>query len=129
MVVKARDPMFILYVNDMARAVRFYRDCLSLQVVQETPGWSMFRLGDATIALHILWPDSAETTHQHAGLNLQVDDLDRAIEEAVAFGATHLVTREPDGFVPVRMCELRDPDGNGIELREFVGPGEDFTRT
>ena len=127
--MKARDPMFILYVNDMARAVRFYRDCLSLRLVQETPGWSMLRLGNATIALHILGPDSAETTQQHAGLNLQVDDLYSAIEEALSFGATHIVTREPDGFVPVRMCELKDPDGNGIELREFVGPGEDLTRT
>ena len=125
--MNTRDPMFILYVHDMDRAVDFYRDALGLSVVQHTPGWSMLRCGGATIALHILSPGSAESTASHAGLNLQVDDLDSAIAAVVAVGGEHLVTREPTDFVPVRMCELRDTEGNGIELRQFVADGEDLT--
>lgn len=127
--MKTSNPMFILYVHDMDRAVTFYRDTFDLDVVQQTPGWSMLRIGDTTIALHMIFPGSAETTTQHAGLNLQVEDLDIAIGEVLAAGGEHIVTREPDDFVPVRMCELKDPEGNGIELRQFVGSSPDLTRS
>jgi predicted enzyme related to lactoylglutathione lyase len=125
--MKTRDPMFILYVQDMDRAVTFYRDTFELPVVQQTPGWSMLRCAGATIALHKLYPGSTESVCVHAGINLQVDDLDATIQAVLASGGKHVVTREPDGFVPVRMCELRDTEGNGIELRQFVGPPPDLT--
>lgn len=64
----------------------------------------------------------SETICPHAGVNLKVDDLDAAIEQVVSAGGKHLVTREPDKFVPVRMCELLDTEGNGFELRQFIGP-------
>lgn len=87
----------------------------------------MLRCGGATIALHILSRDSAESVAGHAGLNLQVDDLDAAIGAVVAAGGQHIVTREATDFVPVRMCELKDTEGNGFELRQFVADGEDLS--
>ena len=126
--MKTRNPLFILYVHDMRRAVKFYRDTFELAIVQETPGWSMLQLGEgAIIALHILSAASPEGVTAHAGLNLQVDDLDQAIESVLANGGKHILTREPDGFVPVRMCELKDSERNGIELRQFAGTGPDLT--
>lgn len=125
--MRVKDPMFILYVQDMDRALAFYRDTFELEVVQHTPGWSMLRCGGSTIALHILGRDSAESVAPHAGLNLQVDDLDKAIDAVLAAGGEHVVTREPTSFVPVRMCELRDTEGNGFELRQFVSAGEDLS--
>ena len=125
--MKTENPMFILYVHDMDRAVAFYQDALDLALVQHTPGWSMLRCGDATIALHILSPGSSEATAPHAGLNLQVDDLDEGIAAVIAAGGEHVITREPTDFVPVRMCELKDTEGNGLELRQFVADGEDLT--
>ena len=98
--------MFILYVHDMDRALRFYRNTFSLPVVQHTPGWSMLRCGGATIALHILGESDSEAVVSHAGLNLQVDDLDSAITSVVAAGGQHVATREPNDFVPVRLGEL-----------------------
>jgi len=124
--MQVKDPLFILYVHDMDRALAFYRDTFDLPVVQHTPGWSMLRCGGATIALHILSRTSAESVSRHAGLNLQVDSLDAAIEAVVRAGGEHVVTREATGFVPVRMCELRDTEGNGLELRQFVGDGVDL---
>ncbi len=38
--MKVTDPLFILYVHDMDRALQFYRDTFDLEVVQHTPGWS-----------------------------------------------------------------------------------------
>lgn len=125
--MKAKDPMFILYVHEMDRALAFYRDTFELQVLQHTPGWSMLRCGGAVIALHILSAGSSEAILPHAGLNLQVEELDAGIEAVIAAGGEHVVTREPTDFVPVRMCELKDTEGNGFELRQFVAAGEDLT--
>jgi len=126
-IVRAKDPLFILYVHDMDRALGFYRDIFDLDVVQHTPGWSMLRCGGATIALHILSKNSTESVMPHAGLNLNVEELDAAIEAVIAAGGEHIVTREATDFVPVRMCELRDTEGNGFELRQFVPGGEDLS--
>ena len=124
--MQVRDPLFILYVHDMNRALEFYRDTFNLDVVQHTPGWSMLRCGGATIALHILSEGSLESVASHAGLNLRVEDLETGIEAVVAAGGEHIVTREATEFVPARMCELRDTEGNGFELRQLVGDGEDL---
>ena len=77
--IQARDPMFILYVKEMDRAIAFYEQVLGLEVLQHTPGWSMLRVGKATLALHILGPKSLERATSHAGLSLQVDDLDLSL--------------------------------------------------
>ena len=119
--MKAKEPMYILYVHEMDRALSFYADTFELSVIQHTPGWSMLSIdGGATLALHKIFPGAAEDIVDHAGLNLLVEDLDQAIAEVVAAGGEHVVTREPDDFVPVRMCELKDTEGNGFELRQFV---------
>ena len=125
--MQVKDPLFILYVRDMDRALAFYRDTFDLEVVQHTPGWSMLKCGAATIALHILSKNSAESVAPHAGLNLHIDDLDAGIEAVVSAGGVHIVTREATDFVPVRMCELRDTEGNGFELRQFMAGGEDLS--
>jgi predicted enzyme related to lactoylglutathione lyase len=109
----------------MDRALRFYRDTFDLDVVQHTPGWSMLRFCGSTIALHIT--GGSDVICRNAGINFQVDDLDAAIEEVLTSGGEHIVTREPDDFVPVRMCELKDTEGNAIELRQFVGPPPDLS--
>lgn len=129
MSTQVRDPMFILYVHDMDRALAFYRDVFELAVLQHTPGWSMLQLPGATLALHILSKQSGEGVCQHAGLSLQVSELDHAIEAVLSGGGQHLVTREPTNFVPVRMCEVKDPEGNVFELRQFVAEGVDLTST
>lgn len=125
--MKSRDPLFILYVHDMDRALTFYSETFALEVVQHTPGWSMLRFDGATVALHIISPGSNEAICKQAGLSLQVDDLDEAIQEVIRAGGEHIITREPNNFVPVRMCELRDTEGNAIELRQFIGPPPDLT--
>jgi len=126
--MQVQSPMYIFYVHDMQRALAFYRDVFELEVVQETQGWSMLRVDRATLALHILSSNSDESLVPHAGLNLHVDDLDAAIEAVVSAGGQHIGTREANDFVPVRMCELRDTEGNGFELRQHVHQSPDLTR-
>ena len=42
----------IKFVADLAKAVKFYRDVLGLQLKFESPGWSEFVTGETTLALH-----------------------------------------------------------------------------
>lgn len=113
-----RSLMIIQYVHDMDAAVDFYRDGVGLELETRSPGWSMFRCGDALLGLHGIYGDVAERPVPHAGLNLQVDHLDPAIERAVAHGARLVEIREPEPRVPVRLGVLIDPAGNGFELRQ-----------
>ena len=119
--MNAREPMVIHYVREMDRALRFYRDVLGLQVMDESPGWTTLRCDGCIVALHILAPGMAEAPFAHAGLCLRVDDLDAAVAEVAAGGGLVKAVREPGGGVPVRVAELGDPEGNGFELRQFVG--------
>ncbi len=118
--------MVIHYVRDMERACAFYGDTLGLPEEPTpgsgSPGWNTFRCDGLIVALHIL---PAEGAHEgplpHAGLNLQVDDLDAALAELKAGGGTVRAVQEAGRGVPVRVAEVTDPDGNGLELREHVG--------
>ena len=113
--------MVILYVHDMERAFAFYRDAIGLNAAFRSEGWSTLACGDAFVALHAIAPGIPEEAPlPYAGLNLEVDDLDAAIARAVAGGATLREIREPEPHVPVRLGVLKDPDGNGFELRQRV---------
>ncbi len=118
--------MVIHYVRDMDRACAFYRDALGLPEAPTpgsgSPGWNTFDCAGLILALHILPEgDSAEGPMPHAGLNLEVDDLDAAVAELQGAGGTLRALHEAGGGVPVRVAEVADPDGNGFELRRHVG--------
>lgn len=108
--------MVIHYVHDMSRAVAFYRDVLGLRVRSESPGWSMLACGDATVALHIIEAGTPEGLTKHAGLNLQVDDLEAAVTEVErAGGRLHAIREASPPQVPVRLAEMFDCEGNAFE--------------
>jgi predicted enzyme related to lactoylglutathione lyase len=113
-----RSLMVIQYVNDMDRAVAFYRDGVGLALVAQSSGWSMLSCGDAMLGLHGIYSGVAERPVPYAGLNLQVDELDPAVRRAVDHGASLTEIREPEPHVPVRLAVMVDPDGNGFELRQ-----------
>ena len=117
--------MVIHYVRDMARARAFYGETLGLAETPTpgsgSPGWHTFRCDGLIVALHILPAgESAEGPLPHAGLNLEVDDLDAALAELWAAGGAVRAIHEAGGGVPVRVAEAVDPDGNGFELRQPV---------
>ena len=119
--MKTYSPMVIHYVVDMDRAYAFYCETLGLTPDTRSAGWSTLRCGELLVALHILGDDSEESPLPHAGLNLEVDDLDAAVKELQEAGGSVQQIRDAGGGVPVRLAEVKDPDGNGFELRQFVG--------
>ena len=118
----ASNVMVIHYVYDMSRAIAFYRDALGLPIISESAGWSMLSCGDAIVALHILDSGMSEGPTLHAGLCLQVEKLEPAIEDIrQAGGILRTTIREAEPpRVPVRVAEVQDSEGNAFELREYV---------
>ena len=121
MPMQTRNPLIIHYVRDMDRAWTFYHDVLGMAPDTRSAGWSTLTCGGLIVALHILGDSTPEGPLPHAGLNLEVDDLDGAVRELRAAGGTVRQVREAGGGVPVRLAEVQDPEGNGFELRQFVG--------
>ena len=119
--MRALNLMVIHYVHDMSRAVAFYRDALGLRIVSKSPGWSMLSCGVALIGLHVIEPGLAEGPLPHAGLNLQVEHLESAVEDIrKAGGSLHAIREARLPQVPVRLAEMQDSEGNAFELRQYV---------
>jgi len=118
--VRAREPIVIHYVHDMARAKGFYMSVFDVAPTFESPGWTTLDFGAIELALHILYPGSQdpEAPLPHAGLNLEVDDIEAMQADIERLGGRLLELREPQGGVPVRVATFRDCEGNGFELRQ-----------
>ncbi|MGD8830773.1 MAG: VOC family protein [Pseudomonadales bacterium] len=116
-----RNPIVIHYVLDMDRALAFYKTVFGVSTSTESPGWSMLDFGSFQLALHILSPNEpGERPIPHAGLNLEVDEIEAARSEIEAAGGRMTELREANARVPVRVATFFDPDGNGFELRQNV---------
>ena len=118
--MKARNPIVIHYVHDMQRAIDFYTAVFEVRPLAESPGWSTLDFGPIELALHILYPNSSEPEAPipHAGLNLEVDNIEEVQAAIESHGGALLELREPEGGVPVRVATFRDCEGNGFELRQ-----------
>ena len=123
-----------LLTGDPERAVAFYRDVLgfrerSRQRVPQTPSGPLelvyLELGDTTLEV-MCYPQAPRPipprdAAQRLGwqcLALEVEDMDRALAALKAKGidpAWGPMTR-PD----YARAEIRDPDGNPIELRHWI---------
>jgi lactoylglutathione lyase len=112
----------IVFVSDMARSVRFYRDVMGLALKFESSHWSEFESGGATLALHASdgekEPDG-DPDHLPPGRcrpGLGVADLDafhrRMLEEGVR------CLQEPKSAFGARMAQYVDPDGLVISVGE-----------
>jgi len=111
----------IVFVSDMKRSVAFYRDVVGLPLRFETPGWTEFATGGATLALHLSGEDAAETEHDDlpAGRcrpGLSVPDLEAFHRRMLAHAVP--CDREPRTVFGARLAQYRDPDGLSFSVGE-----------
>jgi catechol 2,3-dioxygenase-like lactoylglutathione lyase family enzyme len=102
----------VLYVSDMERAIRFYRDAIGLEVELESESWTTFRTGACTLALH-------RAVQRQPGVGepdptFTVADALAERDRLAAAGVAVSELREP--VVGVRVFDVRDPDGNRISI-------------
>ena len=113
-----------LIVADTARALRFWRDLVGLEVLPDRPdlgypgAWLDLGGGQQLHLLEVPNPDPATGRPAHVGrdrhLALAVEDLDAWAARLEAAGVAF--TRSRSGR---RALFCRDPDGNGLELVEM----------
>ena len=102
---------FMLNVEDMARAVGFYRAIAGDEVVRfESEQITELKHGPTTIALH-----AGGGQARASGLVLEVADVDVASDAVVRSGGSIVSAPydRPDG---VRVADVRDTEGNGFTL-------------
>ena len=114
--MKTTKLLYMLWVDDMDRAVTFYHNIFGLNVHVHSPNWSELTLGDSTVALHAGSNDNFRMT----GLSFEVDDIDDACREIVS-GGGNIISPPRDGGIPgLRLADVADPDGNRIQLSSHL---------
>jgi predicted enzyme related to lactoylglutathione lyase len=120
--MKARNPIFIHYVSDMQRARKFYEAVFGVAPTSESSGWTTLDFDSFELALHVLAPGQMdEAPMPHAGLDLEVDSIEEMQALIEEHGGELVELREPDENVPPRVASFRDCEGNGFDLRQYVG--------
>lgn len=109
----------VIFVSDMSRSVSFYRDVVGLPLKFESPEWTEFSTGPATVALH-----RADSTAEPVGAKapgtcrpgFSVPDLDdfhrRMLEAAVE------CSQSPRDVFGSRIAQYVDPDGLQFSVSE-----------
>ncbi|WP_044975321.1 VOC family protein [Ruminococcus sp. HUN007] len=125
---------FGIFVNDMAKMIRFYRDVLGFEIKEDENTSNVYLKKDGTLFLLYGRKDFEKMTNQkygyaegkngHFELALYVDtfdEVDRAFADVISKGAEPVMepTTEPWGQ---RTCYIADPEGNIIEIGSFGKP-------
>lgn len=111
--MKLQSIKFMLMVENMARAVAFYRDAVGLSLVSESPHWSELSHGDAIVALH---GGREDASHRSTGLSFTVDDIHGAVQDVEGAGGKILMAPEDRPGEPIWLADCEDTEGNGFMI-------------
>jgi lactoylglutathione lyase len=104
----------ILFVADMERAVKFYRDTLGLPLKFQSPGWSEFSTGETTLALH---PASEKNPPGRIELGFNVANLHTFYKEMTAKGVKFPMPPSKQDFGG-ELAALEDSEGAQVSVGE-----------
>lgn len=124
---------FGLFVRDMGRMIRFYRDVLGFEIREDEDTSNVYLIKDGTLFLLYGRDDFERMTRRyeyikglngHSELALYVDtfqEVDEQFRRVVALGATPVLEPETEPWGQ-RTCYIADPEGNLIEIGSFNKP-------
>jgi lactoylglutathione lyase len=110
-----------IFVNDLSRAVEFYRDTLRLPIAQEGSFGAELLEGPTHIGVHpAVHADAKRLVGRHTGITLFVPDLLHYCGDLHTRGVRFLTepTQQPWGI----MAMIADPEGNILALWEDRTP-------
>jgi lactoylglutathione lyase len=116
-----------IFVNDIGRAIEFYRDALDLPVTRQGSFGAEFLEGDTHVSVHpAVHPDAKSLVGRHTGITLFVPNLlhycGQLHDRGVRFATEP--TQQSWGI----MAMVTDPDGNVLALWEDKLPdGQDHS--
>jgi lactoylglutathione lyase len=111
----------IVFVADMSRSVSFYRDIVGLSLKFESPEWSEFMTGQATLALHLAGASRGDATEGASAAGqcrpgFAVSDLDEFHARMTENGITCI--QMPRDVFGKRIAQYTDPDGVVVSVSE-----------
>ncbi|NLG82615.1 MAG: VOC family protein [Bacilli bacterium] len=125
-----------IFVNDMAKMIRFYRDVLGFDIQDDENTNNVYLIKDGTLFMLYERKNFEKMTNRkyeyinglngHYEIALYVDtfeEVDETYKKVIALGTTSVLepTTEPWGQ---RTCYIADPEGNLIEIGSFNKPFE-----
>ena len=131
---KMRLDGFGLFVNDMGKMIRFYRDVLGFEIKEAEDTLNVYLIKDDTLFMLYGRNNFEKMTSRgyeyvkglngHSELALYVDtfeEVDECYRDVIAKGAVSVLepTTEPWGQ---RTCYIADPEGNLIEIGSWNKP-------
>ena len=123
-----------LYIKDIERSIRFYEEVLEFQMIRrftslEGNKMAFVKSGNLIIELiqHVEWMDRKDGLYDH--IAMEVEDIEavsaelqrRGIKMGMDIYLDQLVTA--DG---VKYQDFRGPDGEHLEIYQYVGDTELF---
>lgn len=108
-----------IFVHDLDRARRFYRDVLELDERAVDPGWAVFKLGDVDIIIETCAADDPETAGLVGRLVAVSFDANGKIDEVYRrlVGRDVMFPQPPDKQEwGGTLAFFLDPDGNMLTL-------------
>ncbi|MCD0501448.1 VOC family protein [Bordetella petrii] len=126
-------------VDDLDRAIQFYRDAFGLEVTRRFGGDGAELMGAGAPLYLLRKAQGSRPAGTVAGgrdyarhwtpvhLDFVVDDVDAAVESAVAAGAS--LENPAQTHAWGRIAHLSDPFGHGLCILQFLGQGYDAVST
>jgi len=128
---------FGLFVDDMGKMIRFYKEVLGFEIREAEDTSNVYLVKDGTLFLLYGRKDFEKMTDRryeyikglngHFELALYVDtfeEVDAAFKKTVEHGATPVLKPETEPWGQ-RTCYISDPEGNLIEIGSWNKPYEE----
>jgi catechol 2,3-dioxygenase-like lactoylglutathione lyase family enzyme len=118
---------FVLTVADVGRTVAFYRDVLGMEPVVFGDGRTALNFGHSKINLHLLGhelePKALKAVAGSADICLITEDPLEDVQAELLAGGVSIEegpVRRTGARGPLQSVYVRDPDGNLIEISNYV---------
>jgi lactoylglutathione lyase len=117
----------MIYVSDMERSVRFYRDTLGLPLRFQSPDWSEFATETVTLALHGGGtpregpPVSGGPVAGTVATGFQVENIRAAFAALSARGVRFVMEPKLQEHEGIWLAVFLDPDGCALSLSQRAG--------
>lgn len=102
----------IEFVEDMDRAVKFYRDIVGLPLKFQSPGWSEFETGETTLGLH---PASEKNRAGKCEVGFNVENLQSFYEQLRAKGVVFSMPPKKQDFGGT-LAQFVDSEGAHVSV-------------
>ncbi|HEV2224880.1 MAG TPA: VOC family protein [Candidatus Acidoferrales bacterium] len=102
----------IEFVEDMDRAVTFYRDIVGLRLKFQSPGWSEFETGETTLGLH---PASEKNRAGKCEVGFSVENLQGFYEQLRAKGVIFSMQPKKQDFGGT-LAQFVDSEGAHVSI-------------